>query len=68
MRIPIVVQIVILQGFDRIRRIQEGLQERAKIASWPVVDPTWGSDTERIKHFLNLAWNEHKRDYSSTMN
>ena len=49
-----------LAGFDRIRRIQEGLQERAKIASWPVVDPTWGSDTERIKHFLNLAWNEHK--------
>ena len=49
-----------LAGFDRIRRIQEGLQERAKIASWPVVDPTWGSDVDRIKHFLNLAWNEHK--------
>ena len=49
-----------LAGFSRIRRIQEGLQERAKIASWPVVDPTWGSDTDRIKHFLNLAWNEHK--------
>ena len=49
-----------LAGFDRIRRIQEGLQERAKIASWPVVDPSWGSDTDRIKHFLNLAWNEHK--------
>jgi 2-phosphoglycerate kinase len=47
-----------LANFDRIRRIQEGLQERAKIASWPIVDPTWGSDTERIKHFLNLAWNE----------
>lgn len=50
-----------LAGFDRIRRIQEGLQERAKIASWPVVDPSWGSDTDRIKHFLNLAWNEQKR-------
>ena len=49
-----------LAGFDRIRRIQDGLQERAKIASWPVVDPSWGSDTDRIKHFLNLAWNEHK--------
>ena len=47
-----------LAGFDRIRRIQEGLQERAKIASWSVVDPSWGSDVERIKHFLNLAWNE----------
>ena len=51
-----------LAGFDRIRRIQDGLQERAKIASWPVVDPSWGSDTDRIKHFLNLAWNEHKND------
>ena len=50
-----------LAGFDRIRRIQDGLQERAKIASWPVVDPSWGSDTDRIKHFLNLAWNEQKR-------
>ena len=49
-----------LAGFDRIRRIQDGLQERAKIASWPVVDPSWGSDIDRIKHFLNLAWNEHK--------
>jgi 2-phosphoglycerate kinase len=47
-----------LANFDRIRRIQEGLQERAKIASWPVVDPTWGSDTDRIKHFLDLAWND----------
>ena len=47
-----------LAGFDRIRRIQEGLQERAKIASWPVVDPSWGSDVDRIKHFLNLAWNK----------
>jgi 2-phosphoglycerate kinase len=51
-----------LAGFDRIRRIQDGLQERAKIASWPVVDPSWGSDIDRIKHFLNLAWNEQKRD------
>ena len=50
-----------LAGFDRIRRIQDGLQERAKIASWPVVDPSWGSDIDRIKHFLNLAWNEQKR-------
>ena len=50
-----------LSGFDRIRRIQDGLQERAKIASWPVVDPSWGSDIDRIKHFLNLAWNEQKR-------
>ena len=50
-----------LAGFDRIRRIQEGLQERAKIASWSVVDPSWGSDIDRIKHFLNLAWNEQKR-------
>ena len=41
-----------LAGFDRIRRIQEGLQERAKIASWPVVDPTWGSDTDRLHQAL----------------
>ena len=50
-----------LAGFDRIRRIQDGLQEKAKIASWPVVDPSWGNDIERIEHFLDLAWNEHKR-------
>ena len=50
-----------LAGFERIRRIQDGLQEKAKIASWPVVDPSWGNDIERIEHFLDLAWNEHKR-------
>ena len=49
-----------LAAFPRIRSIQNGLIERAKIASWPVVDLSRVSkDTERIKHLMDLAWNEH---------
>lgn len=48
-----------LAAFPRIRAIQEGLIERAKIASWPIVDLSRVSkDTDRIKHLLDLAWNE----------
>ena len=49
-----------LAAFPRIRAIQDGLIERAKIASWPIVDLSRVSkDTERIKHLMDLAWNEH---------
>ena len=49
-----------LAAFQRIRAIQDGLIERAKIASWPIVDLSRVSkDTDRIKHLLDLAWNEH---------
>ena len=49
-----------LAAFPRIRAIQEGLIERAKIASWPIVDLSRvTNNTERIKHLMDLAWNEH---------
>ncbi len=50
-----------IANFDRIRRIQEGLVERSKIASWPVVDISRvASDQEKIEHYLDLAWNERQ--------
>ncbi|MDA8818342.1 hypothetical protein N9N11_01045, partial [Candidatus Poseidoniales archaeon] len=51
-----------LAAFPRIRAIQNGLADRAKIASWPVVDVSMvKSDTERIKHLMDVAWNEHQK-------
>ena len=51
-----------LAGFQRIRAIQNGLMDRAKIASWPIVDLSMvSSDTDRIKHLMDVAWNEHKK-------
>ena len=51
-----------LAAFPRIRAIQDGLIERAKIASWPVVDLSRiNKDTDRIKHLMDLAWNEHSQ-------
>ena len=48
-----------IANFDRIRRIQEALIERSKIASWPVVDISRvTSDLEKIEHYLDLAWNQ----------
>lgn len=49
-----------LAAFPRIRAIQDGLIERAKIASWPIVDLSRvPKDTDRIEHLMDLAWNEH---------
>jgi len=49
-----------LAGFKRIRAIQVGLIERAKIANWIMVDPTRvDDDVERIHTLLNRAINEH---------
>ena len=51
-----------LAAFPRIRAIQAGLTDRAKIASWPIVDLSMvKSDTERIKHLMDIAWNEHQK-------
>ncbi len=50
-----------IASFSRIRRIQDGLIEKAKIANWPIVDPTRvKDDVKKIQHLLDLAWNESK--------
>jgi 2-phosphoglycerate kinase len=50
-----------LANFKRIRAIQDGLIERAKIANWPTVDPTRvDDDVERIVTLLNRAVREHE--------
>ena len=50
-----------IANFERIRRIQDGLVERSKIASWPVVDISKvTSDQEKIEHYLDLAWNQQQ--------
>ena len=52
-----------LASFSRIRAIQAGLIERAKIANWPMVDPTRvESDVERIFTLLNRALDAHHED------
>lgn len=52
-----------LANFGRIRAIQDGLIERAKIAIWPVVDPTRvDSDVERIFTLLNRAIDRYHED------
>lgn len=49
-----------LANFQRIRAIQDGLLERAKIANWSTVDPTRvDDDVERIVTLLNRAVREH---------
>ena len=52
-----------LANFGRIRAIQEGLIERAKIANWPMVDPTRvDNDIERIFTLLNRAIDAYHED------
>ena len=52
-----------MANFSRIRAIQEGFIERAKIANWPVVDPTRvDNDVERIFTLLNRAIDAHHED------
>ena len=49
-----------LANFTRIRAVQDGLIERAKIANWPMVDPTRvDNDVERINTLLNRAIDAH---------
>ncbi|MED6338281.1 MAG: zeta toxin family protein [Candidatus Thermoplasmatota archaeon] len=50
-----------IANFERIRRIQDGLIERSKISSWPVVDISRvSSDLEKIEHHLDVAWNQNR--------
>jgi len=50
-----------IANFSRIRQIQNGLIERSKIASWPVIDISRVvSDQEKIEHYLDLAWNQQR--------
>jgi len=52
-----------LANFSRIRSIQAGLIERAKIANWPMVDPTRvENDVDRIFTLLNRALDDHQDD------
>ena len=52
-----------MANFERIRAIQDGLIERAKIANWPMVDPTRvDSDVERIFTLLNRAIDQFHED------
>ena len=52
-----------LANFGRIRAIQQGLIERAKIANWPMVDPTRvDNDIERIFTLLNRAIDAYHED------
>ena len=52
-----------LASFSRIRAIQAGLIERAKIANWPMVDPTRvENDVERIFTLLNRALDAYHED------
>jgi 2-phosphoglycerate kinase len=46
---------------DRIRAIQDGLVDRAKVAGWPVIDVDRVNEVERIIHHIDLAWNEMRR-------
>lgn len=50
-----------LANFERIRKIQDGLIERSKISSWPVIDISRvSSDIEKIEHYLDIAWNQRQ--------
>lgn len=49
-----------LANFDRIRSIQNGLIERAKIANWDQVDPTRVDDVERIVTLLERTVRNHR--------
>jgi 2-phosphoglycerate kinase len=50
-----------LANFARIRSIQDGLIEKSKTSTWPIVDVSRvKDDKERIEHLLDLAWNENR--------
>lgn len=46
-----------IASLDRIRAIQDGLVDRAKVAGWPVVDVDRHDEVKRILHHMDLAWN-----------
>ena len=46
-----------IASLDRIRTIQDGLVDRAKVAGWPIIDVDRQDEVKRILHYLDLAWN-----------
>ena len=46
-----------IASLDRIRAIQDGLVDRAKVAGWPIIDVDRQDEVKRILHYLDLAWN-----------
>ena len=46
-----------IASLDRIRTIQDGLVDRAKVAGWPIIDVDRQDEVKRILHHLDLAWN-----------
>ena len=46
-----------IASLDRIRAIQDGLVDRAKVAGWPIIDVDRQDEVKRILHHLDLAWN-----------
>ena len=52
-----------ISALPRIRAIQDGLREKARIANWHTLDPTRVKDSmEKIQHWLDLCWNEWRRN------
>ena len=53
-----------ISALPRIREIQNGLIEKARIANWYTLDPTRVDDSiEKIEHWLDLAWNEWRKSH-----
>ena len=46
-----------IASLDRIRTIQDGFIDRAKVAGWPIIDVDRQDEVKRILHHLDLAWN-----------
>ena len=46
-----------IASLDRIRAIQDGLVDRAKVAGWPIIDVDRQDEGKRILHHMDLAWN-----------
>ena len=52
-----------ISALPRIRAIQDGFREKARIANWHTLDPTRVKDSmEKIQHWLDLCWNEWRRN------
>jgi len=53
-----------ISALPRIREIQDGLIEKARLANWHTLDPTRVNDSiEKIEHWLDLAWNEWRKSH-----
>ena len=52
-----------IAALPRIREIQQSLREKARIAEWNSIDPSLTKESlEKINHWLDLAWNEWRKD------